>query len=393
MTELAEPLSTTLDTSVGTGAAGAGAPRTLDDPAKPEAKEPASLRDTIASEVKGGAKDEAAPDGEAKPEESKAKDEKTEADGKAKPDDKPADVKADKADDGKAVKLDEPSDEADKPEPDTKADKPGHYEPPKALLPDAREKWVNVPRTVQRDIDNMARQHESEVTRLREATQRYDSIRQFDELAQQNGRDLKDSLAKMAEIEDKLQSNPVAGLNAILQEVGPRKADGSPVSLYEVATYIAQQGPEGYQRIVAQQPPQQQQENPEVLQLKQQIAQMQVQQVASSVIEPFKASHPRYDELRGTIAQFLKTDMIPTSLSASDRLEAAYNMAERLNPPSNVADQPDTARPDPDRRADTNLSGSKSIKSAPGSVTPDLEPDRGGSIRDLLADEMRRKRA
>jgi len=396
MTELAEgeSNSTVLEENVPAGVSGGGEP-------KLEPEEPTSLRDTLADELKKDAESQKEP---AKDDAYAAKgadgDEDGEAEGKAdkadKDDAKPkekaeGDVKPakERAEDGK-FKAKEAKEAKDAKE--AEGEKPGHYQAPEKFLPDAREKWLNVPKPVQRDIDNMAREHEAEVTQLREATQRYESIRQFDELAQSNGRDLTESLTKLNEIENVMQQNPYAGLNMILQEIGPRKPDGSPVSLYEVAQFVAQQGPDKWQQMVSVQPQQQQpQENPEVAQLKQQIAQMQVQQTAQSVIEPFKAEHPRYDELKGDIAMFLKSGRIPASLSAADRLEAAYYMAERLNPPSDVQDAPTKPSPDADRRVD-DLSGTKSIKSAPGSASPDMAPQRGGSIADILREEARRSR-
>jgi hypothetical protein len=109
------------------------------------------------------------------------------------------------------------------------------------------------------------------------------------------------------------------------------------------------------------------------------------------VIEPFRAANPRYDELQDDIALFLQSGRIPASLSPSDRLAAAYDMAVRINPASH-GDSADASQTDPEpaRRADDTFSAGKSIKSAPGAVSTDMEPDRRGSIRDLLEDEVRR---
>ena len=400
--DLGEAKSTTLDANAPALPSGGGTPQTL------EAKDSPSLRDTIADEMKkdSEAKEKPADDTDAAKgtdgdKDGKATDEKTDKKGKDKPEvpdkdresDKPDDVKPDdkpkpdRSDDGKFKAKSDSANDADG------DDRPGHYQPPAKFLPDAREKWLNVPRAVQRDIDNMAREHEAEVSQLREATQRYESLRQFDELAHSNGRDLTESLTRINEIENLMQSNPYAGLNAILQEIGPRKPDGSPVSLYEVSAYIAQQGPEKWQQMVATRPVNDQpQEDPRVAQLQQQVEQLKAQQTTAAIIEPFKAQHPRYDELKGPIAKILESGMVPASLSPSDRLAAAYDMAERLNPPSNVTEPAPTTSPDADGRADPDLSGTKSIKSAPGSVSPDLAPERGGSIRDLLSDEMKRQR-
>lgn len=378
-------LSTALEPIERSDVSGGGQPDIpAPEPEAPEVEEkPKTVRDAVAKAIKESNR-EAEPKDDANTAKGADGDKDGEAKGKA--------LEADK--DEAKPKEEAKADLKEKTEPkaDTEEKPAGHYQAPKKFLPDAQEKWLNVPRPVQRDIDNMAREHEAEVTQLREATQRYESIRQFDELAQSNGRDLTESLTKLNEIENVMQQNPYAGLNMILQEIGPRKPDGSPVSLYEVAQFVAQQGPDKWQQMVSVQPQQQQpQENPEVAQLKQQIAQMKIEQTAQSVIEPFKAQHPRYEELKGSIAQILKSDMVPTSLSAPDRLAVAYDMAERLNPPSNVQQPATQASPDADSRVDTS-NGSKSIKSAPGSVSADIEPKRGGSIESILKRNMRATR-
>jgi hypothetical protein len=268
-----------------------------------------------------------------------------------------------------------------------------HINPPAKFLPDAKETWRNTPRAVQRDIDNAVREHEAEVTRYRESAERYEPIRRFDEAARQAGRaGVHESLAEVAQLENLMGQNPLAALNQILQRAGPRKPDGSPVSLFEVAQTIVQMGQQGYNQAVSRQPQQPAANNndPRIQQLEQQIATMAQQQVALSVIEPFKASHPRYEELQGDIALFLKSDKIARSLSPSDRLAAAYDMAERINPPSNVSTAAETD-PDPARRAGDDFSGSTSIKSTPGAVTPNDEPDRGGSIEEVLRAAVKRQ--
>src|SRR3546814_9460915 len=129
---------------------------------------------------------------------------------------------------------------------------------------------------------------------------------------------LRQLLMVVNELENLLKSNPIAGLNKVLMQAGPRKADGQPVSLMEVAQVIVQKGPQGYQQMMAQaQQPQQQQaqDDPRIAQLQQTIVQMQEQQLAATIIDPFKRDHPRYAELEQDIAFFLQSGKIPTSLS------------------------------------------------------------------------------
>lgn len=385
-----ETPSTVIDPATDTGPSGGGAPRAL-----PTEEKPSSLRDTIAAVVKEG-----------EPEKVDAKAEKPEAkvDPKAPKVDEEDKPKTERAPDGKFAPRAKVEGEADaeakvdaQAANDDKAGDPKHYpEPPKNFLADSRETWRNVPRPVRRDIEVMTREHEAFREQATKDTERYESIRPFDDLARSNGRDLKDSLAKITNVENALQRDVVYGLDQVLKEIGPRKQDGSPVSIYELASHIVQQGPQEFQnRMQNVQRSQPAPPDPQTEQMRQQLQSAQEQLVAVQVIEPFKAEHPRYDELKDYIAGFLKSDMIPASLSAPERLEAAYVMAERIAPPSSRPTEDDPApAPTPPSRAADSLNGSKSIKSAPGAVSSDMEPERGGSIGDILRDEARRmKRA
>lgn len=382
-----ETLSTTIDTDPGPSAAGAGVPK-LAEPVN-------DARDDVAAAFKEA--DEAAKVDEKpvdKPDDKPKVDEKSAEKAVEKPEAKADDKAAEKAPVKDAEKPDaEPDDSKDE-----KAEqKSRHPDAPSKFLPRAKELWRNTPNEVKAEVDRVLREHGEEVGTLRKATERYEAIREFDELAQRNGRDLRDSLTRINQIENMMQANPIAGLNAILMEVGPRKADGQPFSLMEVAQFLQQQGPQGYQQIVSRQPQQQQQQagNPEVEQLKQQIEQMQIQQASREIVEPFKAAHPRYDELQEDIAFFLQSGKIPAGLSPSDRLAAAYDMAERINPSSSVRPATDD-EPPTDRRADTDFGGSaKSIKSSPGSVSEDVdvEAPANESIADSIRKAMRRQPA
>lgn len=383
------PLSTAIDTGSGPSAGGGGAPSTLET----EARDP-SVRDDLEAVIKNEERraSDAAKKAEAKDDAKPAK-EAAEKPAEAKADEKAPEVANKPEDPTEGAHKAETEEQAAKREEKERADR-RHVEAPSKFLPRAKELWRNTPREVQQEVERITREHEGEVTTLREATQRYEGIREFDELAKTNGRDLRDSLLKMNQIENTLKSNPIAGLNQILMEIGPRKADGQPVSLFEVAAHIVQQGPQGYQQIVAQaQQRQEPAENPEVARLKAENAQLQQQHITATIIEPFARENPRYFELQPQIASFLKSDMIPISLSPIQRLEAAYDMAERISPSSHAPASADKGlEPEASRRADNDFSGSKSIKSAPGSVSDDAGTVAKGdeSRRDSILAEMRR---
>lgn len=374
----AETLSTTIDTEASPSAAGAGMPKI----AEPDT--PISARDDMAAAFKEA--DEAA-----KPE---AKDDKA---GKVEPNAKDAEkapvVKEEaKAEPDKVEAKDGEGEEKSDPEKteakdETKSDR-RHPDAPAKFMPRAKELWRNTPNEVKAEVDRVLREAEEETIRVRETTERYEAIRPYDELARQNGRaGIHESLEEVRQLEDLMQQNPIAALNRILMQAGPRKADGQPVSLFEMANHIVQQGPQGYQQMVAQQPQRQQQANPEVANLRAELAEIKVQQAAKDIIEPFAAKNPRYHELQDDIAFFLQSGKIPAGLSPTDRLAHAYDMAERINPSSTVrtatADEPPT-----DRRAADFDGSAKSIKSSPGSVSEDVESEAAGG--ETIAESIRK---
>lgn len=381
-----EPSSTTLDPGdIAPPASGGGAP----------ANEAPSLRDSIEAAVKESTQPEPKEEKVEEPAKGAGEDKAKGEEDKTKPEGKPEAEKPEKtrAPDGKFAGKVEEGGEPKEGEDLPKQAKQGLTQAPAKFLPDAKEKWANTPRPVQRDVENMIREREAEAEQYREVTERYERVRQYDEVARQNGRDLGESLAQVVQFETMMQTSPVAALNMALQTAGPRKADGQPFSLFEVAQFVVEQGPEGYQRLMQQgQPQQQQREDPRVAQLQQELMRTKIEAVTQGVIAPFKAEHPRFDELEPYIASFLNSDMIPRTLSPSDRLAAAYDMAERINPASHAAPPADAGLDrDADRAGDT-FSGTKSIKSAPGSVTPDEEPERGGTIREQLERTIRMQR-
>lgn len=365
-----DTLSTVIDTDVENDATGGG---------KAPIAEP-SARDDVAAAFK-----EAEENAEAKAEPKK---EEQKADPKPEPEAKSAPAKP-KADEAKEVPESEPkaddAKDADKEVREKREPKPGegeYLEAPKNFLPEAKEKWGNVPRPIRAEVHRVL----EEASAANEQYKRYDDLRPFDELAKSNGRDLRESLLKLNEIENLLQANPIAGLNAILGEIGPRKQDGQPYSMIEVAQFIAQQGQHGYQQIVqnGQQAQRQQQGNAQIEALQAQIAHMKTEAAAKDIIEPFRAANPRYDELQDDIAFFLQSGKIPASLPPSEKLAVAYDMAVRINPASHVDQGQAHDGLAQDGRAASDLSGKpKSIKSSPGSVSEDAD-DTAASDESVL---------
>lgn len=407
----AVPLSTSIDPSpVGATQNGGGEVRTPEKSDKPE-----SVQDSIRSVIK---------DADAKEAETKEKAEKAAADAKVDADkageqEKAAKPEGDKGKPAKGAKAENNTDPAkvDAGADKGAADKPAagqegagqrqsegrqHSEPPARFLPDARDKWGPTPREVKSEIYRVTQEYEQEISKHKASAERYEPIRQFDEIARANGQELKDSLEKVVRIEQQLARNPIAGLEMIMREIGPRKADGSPLTLYEVAHAIAKQSPQQYQATMAQfggqQQPQRQQANPEVAALKGELGELKsmlMTQQVSPIIETFAAQHPDYHALEDRIAEVLKSKVIDnlygTGLSPEQKLAEAYRMVggRMATSHSDPAASPAHSQPAPAPQVDPD--GRKSVTGAPnGGEDASDDSDADVDIRSLLKKGLRK---
>lgn len=337
--------------------------------------------------------------------EAKAKVEEAE---KAEKDGKPA---KQRTEDGKFAKA---RVEGDVPEADAKADKGAaekpatgqdgqdrrqsegqHREPPARFLPEARTKWANVPNEVKAEFHRVSQEMEGEIAKGKEASERYERLRQYDDTAKSNGRDLRESLEKVVRIEQHMARDPIGALDTVLREIGPRKQDGTPVSLYEVAQVIVAQGPQAQRTMPIQQA---QQESPQVSALAKELNELKSQLATQSVtptIERFAAAHTDYHSLEPQIAEILNSGVVDklygTGLSPEQKLTEAYRMAGGTMSPSRSAPElvPQHSDTEPKARP-VDPDGHKSIRGAPNGQDPDDEDPDATDIRTLLRREMRK---
>ncbi|CDP50701.1 Membrane protein involved in colicin uptake [Devosia sp. DBB001] len=408
-----EPPSTVLNPQTVTNAAGNGAPDLTPEPDNsPAAVMEAELARLKAedAETEAAAKvkaDEAAKDAKAKMDDA----EKAE---KAKAEERPKAEKP-RSEDGKFAKAEDDKPEAkavegaaEKPateragQEDRQSEGRKHSEPPARFLPEARGKWANVPNEVKAEVHRVSQEYEAELARSKPAVERYEQLRQFDETAKSNGRDLRESLTKVVQVEQALARNPIVGLEMILREIGPRRPDGTPLSLYEVAQHIAKQTPEQFvtamrQGMQAQQPQQAPQADQKVTALEKQVSDLQtmiMQQQAQPLIERFAAAHPDFHALEQQIADVLKSGVIEKlhggGLSPEQRLEQAYRMAGG-NSPSQSEPQPAPAHSEAENARPVNPdAGTKSVRGAPSDGADTAVDDTPTELRELLRKELRK---
>lgn len=378
-------------------------------PLSEPADKPASIESVLEKEladIRG--KEAEAKDADAKPAE--AKDKAPEKDAKAEADDKSAKPRAedgkfakaqDKAETQPEAKADkgEPAKVAQQEAPERRPSEGQHREPPARFLPEARLKWANVPNEVKAEFHRVSQELEQETGKYRASHERYETLKPFDDLARSNGRDLRESLTKVNEIENALRQNPIAGLDAVLREVGPRKQDGSPLTIMDVAQYLTQ-NPNAYQPQMATAQPAapQQQSNPEVEQLKAMVLDMQAQQTVIPVIQKFADDRPDFDALQTEIEEILSSGVIErlrgTGLSLEQKLSEAYRMAGGQGPSS----RPDTEAAPAHSAAYTERpvnpdAGTKSVRGAPADGFDPSTEDTDTDIESILRKEMRRLRS
>jgi len=273
--------------------------------------------------------------------------------------------------------------------------KPVNFADPPARFHDgAKQEWANAPESVRAEVHRMEKEFEKGIEKYKASHERYDTFRQYDDEARKHGHDLRATLDRLNNIGLELQRDPVRGLELALQQSGPRKPDGSPFTLLEIASHVMNQKPE---ERAMQQSSQVAALESKIAQLEQQLSgvtttiQKQQENTVIQQVSEFQKDHPRFEELSDDIAFFLQT-------KRASSLQEAYELAERLNPSSEPAplipaqtQQQPAAHTGNDARP-LKPAGQKSISGSPPSAA-DLAPVKKGptpSIDEALQKALRK---
>ena len=268
------------------------------------------------------------------------------------------------------------------------------------FTPEARAKWDNVPHPVKAELFRLSQERDTEIQRYRQSHERYEQFRQFDEIARTNGRDLRQSLEKVVAVERALAANPISGLDMILREVGPRRPDGQPLSLYEVAQHIVSKGPQAYQQMAAQpmmQQPQQRQPDPEIAALRQELAAMKTEQTVVPVVNSFAQSHPDFEQLAPQIKTILESKVIDgiygSGLSYEQKLSEAYRMAGGRASMQQMPEDTGEIHSEVAARPVNPDAGKKSVRGAPSNGADIATDDRETDMDEFFRKELRKLRS
>ena len=371
-----DEISTEIPADAEAVAVGAGI---ASDPPLGETEAPKSAReimDAELSKIEAEKEEEPKPKAEAKAEPVKAKEEPA-------PVEKPAVVA--KSDGVKPAAV--PGEQVAKPS-EGKAP-----EPPARFMPAEKELWRHVPNQLKSAVARIEREYAAEAEQYQASRQFHEELREYDDLAKRTGTTVKEALRSYVELEQSFARDPSGTLPRLLQKVGMNPMDAV-LAVLKSAGATPQQFAEhvrlnpGQYQGQAMQPmrqPAQPAPDPmasrayeEVQELKHHLVR---QEVLTNVVDPFRAEHPRFDELQEDIAFFLNSGKIPDSMDDFERLAAAYDMADRINPAS-YRDEPQAEPAQPTALVNP-VAGKKSIRGAPtGGKAPAM---RTPSIRDALA--------
>lgn len=324
-------------------------------------------------EPKAEGKDPAKPEAKAEPKaEPKAKE----------PAKEPA--KASHGPDGKFVSTKEPEPGKEPAKPDA-AQSP-HREPPARFSADAKAEWETAPESVKAETHRAVRELEAGLGQYREAARAYEEIKDYDHLARQAGTTVRKAMEQYISLDMNLRSEDPAvqerAIAHIFQHAG--------VDPHEWAARLLDQPPEQRQT----------EQNQTIRELRDHITRLEQtvggvtktiqQQQATATIDSvakFANDNPRFDELSAAgleynIQNILRSDLVPKDIAPQDRLQKAYELADRLNP-SATKPEPLTPASEPAKEA-----GNKSIGGAPASgsdpAIPARKPDRPSSISENI---------
>ena len=229
-----------------------------------------------------------------------------------------------------------------------------HHEPPARFLENAKRDWESAPDSVKEEVHRTIKNLEEGHQKYKESAERFEKVREYDELARKNGREgVHESLKQVREIEDAFARNPIEGMKKITDHFG--------LNLQAVAAHI-----------MGQQPNQQVQEaHTRIRELEAKIQHMEMAAKVPDMIAEFAAKNERFDELSPVIATLLKTGV------AHD-LESAYELASALKEPASSAGQQLASSAQTEATASPaqaeiplNPAGQKSVSGAPtGGISP-----------------------
>jgi hypothetical protein len=257
-----------------------------------------------------------------------------------------------------------------------------YREPPVRLHERAKADWAATPESVRGEIHRANGEFQRAYGQYRADHQTMNTIRNFEQMAKQQGTSLERALTSYTQMEQRLRQDPVAGFDVITQNLNLQAPDGTPITFRDICWHVINQTPEQHQLVQAKnmqaaQHAQIGQLHREISQLATGIKQMQYQATFAqtrSALDRYADAHPRFDELGEAIEREIKLGFT---------LDQAYARADKLHPAAPAAQ---TRTP----TAQTRTTG-KSISGAPAGPTNGTgRPQRPVGRREAITNAIKR---
>lgn len=276
-----------------------------------------------------------------------------------------------------------------------------YEQPPESVAPAARAKWANVPHELKQEWHRIDAAYKESVAEYQEDRKFRTDLREYEEMSKKVGVSVKDALGRYVDYDKRLNdANPMTRAKTVLELMVNSKVD--PVA-FAREIIKNEHAFAGQQQLGPQAPdPMMMQVMQKVEQISQRFEQQEMQAKAAPLqqtVEQWALDKPDFLSLQEDIAEILQSGIIQKrypGLATEDLLTEAYRRAggSHLSP---AGTQPLAVAPSPEPEAPMRPvnpdAGKKSITGAPtGGKTP-LDAAAGKSLRDLLQEEARRKRA
>lgn len=240
-------------------------------------------------------------------------------------------------------------------------------ETPKRFSEDGKRDWEKAPDSVKAETHRAIRELENGIN---EYKQKYEPIKQYDELARQNNTTVKDALDRYTMLERELTSqNPQEKFTA-LQKV----FDYAGVNMREFVARMAGTNPD---QNAVQVEHQLQQFRNRISELEHELSGYRTakEQDLMKTVDEFAARQPRFEELAPKIAKLLESGF-------AENLDEAYAMADRLIPAAAKSAIPVTPETPAAHTPAKSVAGSPSLGSSPTTRKP------SNSIKEALQRAM-----
>lgn len=273
--------------------------------------------------------------------------------------------------------------------------KPGGNDAPVQFQEAARQEWANTPESVRAEVHRSIAELESGLTQYRENHEKYEAIREYDDMATQFGTTVRDALANYTGIEKRLHDDPFGALEQIIANVAAHKGwtnqDGTPVTFRDIAAHYldmpADQAASRQEAVLRQMSEQIAALTNRSAAFEQSMQEERIRE-HQAWMQEFAKDHPRLDELGDDIALLLES-------GRAANMHEAYELADRMNPsskPLKKEEDPPAAQTREEPRP-ANPAGQKSISGAP---TAGADPRNAGkpssSRREALEKAARKLR-